>query len=206
MSAPDRLGVSAPDRLGVVAHELRSPVAALVALAERAERRDLPPDAVRRLAALAVASGRDVARLLSDPDLLSLRFEQFPLSDLVGPFLGRNVTGSVDAVAVIGDVTRLRQAVGNLVANGLRHGTSVSIRAGAVGDEIVIEVHDDGPGVPSDVDVFAAGVSGSGSTGYGLWLARAIAEAHGGTLVLEPTARGGATFRLAVPRSPRERG
>jgi signal transduction histidine kinase len=198
--------VTRPNGLGVVAHELRNAVAALLALAERAGRRDLPVETVRRLAVLAVASGRDIERMLSDPDLLSLRLETAAVADLVGPFLGPNVTGSVDASSLVCDATRLRQAVGNLVANGLRHGTSVTIEAGVVGDEIVIEVRDDGPGVSEGLDVFAEGVSGSGSTGYGLWLARAIAEAHGGTLRVVGGADDGATFRLAVPRSPRGRG
>jgi signal transduction histidine kinase len=200
VTSPDQ-----PDRLSVVAHELRNAVAALSALAERAERRDLPVETVRRLASLAVASGRDVERLLSDADLLSLHVQRVALSDLVGPLLGRNVDGNVDESTLVADETRLRQAVANLVANGLRYGTEVTIEARAVGDEIVIDVRDDGPGVDAGIDIFREGVSGSGSTGYGLWLARAIAEAHGGSLQLVDDP-GGEAFRLAVPRSPAVRG
>ena len=201
MTSPDQ-----PDRLSVVAHELRNAVAALSALAERAERRDLPVETVRRLASVAVASGRDIERLLSDPDLLSLELADISLTDVVGPYLGERVTGTIQDVTLLGDQTRLRQAVANLVANGLRHGTTVTIDARSLGEWVVIDVHDDGPGVAEGVDVFAEGVSGAGSTGYGLWLAEAIAEAHGGALGLVPSSVAGATFRLAVPRSPAVRG
>jgi len=198
--------MSSPEQLSVLAHELRNAVAALSALAERAEKRDLPLETLRRLAALGVASGRDIERLLSDPDLFSLHVRTVALGDLVGPLLGPTVVGDVDDSMIVVDETRLRQALANLVANGLRHGTTVAIDARAVGDEIVIDVHDDGPGVEAGIDVFAAGASGIGSTGYGLWLARAIAKAHGGSLQLLDRPGGGASFRLAVPRSPVVRG
>ena len=192
--------MSSPDRLGVLAHELRSPVAALRALAEAAHG-ELADGALSQLVVLALASGRDVERLLSDPKLFSLRPEPVSLEELIAPHARPGVTWTAEDATLVGDPTRLRQAVGNLVANGLRHGGAVTVEARAAGDEIVIQVHDDGPGVPEGIDIFAAGVSGSGSTGYGLWLARAIAEAHGGTLTLVPNPGPGATFRLAVPCS-----
>ena len=57
---------------------------------------------------------------------------------------------------------------------------------------------DDGPGIEPGVDVFARGASGAGSTGYGLWLARAIAEAHGGSLEVVEAPRG-ARLTLSLP-------
>jgi signal transduction histidine kinase len=76
----------------------------------------------------------------------------------------------------------------------------VTLTGGPEGDRAVLEVSDDGPGLAAGLDPFARGVSGSGSTGYGLWLAREIAAAHGGTLDLVP-AETGARFRLALPRA-----
>jgi len=64
---------------------------------------------------------------------------------------------------------------------------------------VVVDVADDGPGVDPAVDVFARGVSGAGSSGLGLWVARTIAEAHGGSLELEDGHGPGATFRLVLP-------
>ena len=56
-----------------------------------------------------------------------------------------------------------------------------------------------GRGWTAGIDVFARGSSGAGSPGLGLWLSRAIAEAHGGTLELVPEPGPGARFRLSLP-------
>jgi signal transduction histidine kinase len=67
-----------------------------------------------------------------------------------------------------------------------------------------VTVHDHGPGVPAELvprlfSRFAAG-PGSNGLGLGLYMARSIAEAHGGTLHYDSTAGGGgATFRLELP-------
>ena len=66
---------------------------------------------------------------------------------------------------------------------------------------VVVSVTDDGPGIEPGLDPFARGASGTGSTGYGLWLARAIAEAHGGTLELADSPAQGARLRLSLPSS-----
>jgi signal transduction histidine kinase len=186
------------DRLGVLAHELRSPVAALVALAERARAGGLPRESLDRVLALALEAGRDVERLLRDPSVSSVKLERVEVGELLRAVAGPRVTVSAQRATLSCDPTRVRQALANLVANGLRHGTAVTVTASSEGGHAVIDVADDGPGVAAGVDVFARGVSGSGSTGYGLWIARAIAEAHGGSLDLVPVSRG-ATFRLVLP-------
>jgi two-component system, OmpR family, sensor kinase len=100
---------------------------------------------------------------------------------------------------VDGDPTRLRQVVANLVENGLRHGSRVRLEVGENDGRVVVDVADDGPGVDPTVDVFARGVSSAGSSGLGLWIARTIAEAHGGTLELVTEPGPGARFRLSLP-------
>jgi signal transduction histidine kinase len=188
------------ERLAILAHELRSPVAALSALA--AAGRNAPASGLTRIAELATTAGRDIERLLSDLDVLSLRMEDVDLGTLFDPLTQLGVTCSVESARVVCDPTRIRQALANLVANGLRHGTAVSVTAHRRGDRVVVDVTDDGPGIPAGMDVFARGVSGVGSSGYGLWLAREIAQAHGGTLTLESGSAGGATFTLDVPSPP----
>jgi len=186
------------DRLALLAHELRSPVAALDALAERAAGPTLPEGVLERIVALAVAAAGDVVRLLSDPDLLSLRSVAIDLRDLLDGVARPSVNVSTEAATLICDPTRVRQAVGNLVANGLRHGSRVNVDARSDHDRVLIYVRDDGPGVDA-ADPYARGVSGAESTGYGLWLARAIAEAHGGELELVSPPGQGAVFRLSLP-------
>jgi signal transduction histidine kinase len=95
---------------------------------------------------------------------------------------------------------RLREAIGVLVDNSLRHGTgTVTITARRGEATAVIEVSDGGPGVPDELaaHVFERGVSGGGSTGVGLALARALVDADGGRLELS-TSRP-ATFTLFLP-------
>lgn len=189
------------ERLTVLAHELRSPVAALVALGHAWH--GLPTAADRRRAIeLAVAAARDIERLMRDPELLTLDRAEVDVAALVQGLAGGLVSVRVEGrPSVVGDETRLRQALANLVGNGLRHGTRVVVAVAEHDDQVVLEVADDGPGVGPLQDPFTRGSSGVGSTGIGLWLARAIVEAHGGTLQLVPPAAGGARFRLALPSS-----
>jgi signal transduction histidine kinase len=175
-------------------------VAALVALAQAAP--SVPPAERARLLALAIAAARDVERILADPELLSLRLETVDLGLLVTALAGDRVAVTVASpTKVTGDATRLRQAVANLVGNGLRHGAAVVVEVGERDGWARVDVTDDGPGVEPGIDLFARGVSGIGSSGLGLWLARAIAEAHGGSLSLVAVAGPGARFRLALPRA-----
>jgi len=191
-------GAGREERLAVVAHELRSPVAALTALAAAA--RDIPNHERPRLVRLAIAAGRDVERILADPELFSLRREHVDLgalaSGLAAPSVDVVVTGRP---FVDGDPTRLRQVLANLVGNGLRHGSRVTVSVGEEDGRVVVDVVDDGPGLDPGLDPFARGVSGSGSSGLGLWLGRAIAEAHGGSLEYGDAPARGASFRLSLP-------
>lgn len=112
---------------------------------------------------------------------------------------------------------RLREAVGVLLDNALRHGAgAVSLAARATDKGLVVEVADNGPGVPAELvpHVFERGVSAGASTGIGLALARALVEADGGRLELSrarpptfavflPAARADDVVGAARPRSPR---
>jgi signal transduction histidine kinase len=83
--------------------------------------------------------------------------------------------------------TRLRETIGVLLDNALRHGEgTVTLAARHGGGTVVVEVSDSGPGVPDALVpyVFERGFSGHGSTGVGLALARALVEADGGRLEL----------------------
>jgi signal transduction histidine kinase len=95
---------------------------------------------------------------------------------------------------------RLREAIGVLLDNALRHGEgSVVVAARSEEGTVVVEVSDGGAGVPDELaaHIFERGVSGGGSTGVGLALARALVDADGGRLELS-TARP-ATFAVFLP-------
>src|SRR5262249_28292129 len=140
------------DRLGVVAHELRSPVAALVALAEHAAARPLPEPVLRSIAGLAADAGKDIERLLADPELVSLRCQTIELRAALEVLMRPGVALTGSDVVVHCDPPRVRQAVGNLVTNGLRHGTSVAIEVYRQEPWAVAAVSDDGPGVAEGFD------------------------------------------------------
>ena len=187
------------DRLQVVAHELRSPVAALAALAEAYL--DASAGARARIVALAVAAGRDIERILGDVELFSLRRELVDIGELLSMFASEAVVVTVDGQpSAVADATRLRQVIGNLVANGLRHGDRVTVTATESDGLVMVYVLDSGTGIDPNIDPFDRGTSSVGSSGLGLWLARSIAEAHGGSLRIMPGVRGiGACFRLVLP-------
>jgi signal transduction histidine kinase len=104
---------------------------------------------------------------------------------------------------------RLREVIGVLLDNALRHGSgtvTLSAREGVAasgGDTVVIEVSDTGPGVPDELaeHVFERGVSGGGSTGLGLALARALIDSDGGRLELSVKRPATFTVFLPVPRA-----
>jgi signal transduction histidine kinase len=78
----------------------------------------------------------------------------------------------------------------------------IATRANATEQHVVLEVGDDGPGVPAELAsrLFEPLVSARpGGTGLGLALARRIATAHGGTIALVATPGAGATFRIELP-------
>lgn len=109
------------------------------------------------------------------------------------------------------DPVRLRQVVGNLVSNALRHtppGGEVTIKADAVGDRLIVTVTDTGAGIaPEDLpkvfDRFWRADSSrsrtTGGSGLGLSIARQLVQAHGGDLTATSSPGLGATFRIDVP-------
>ncbi|MEV6607534.1 ATP-binding protein [Kutzneria sp. NPDC051319] len=105
-----------------------------------------------------------------------------------------------DTLVVRATPARLREAIGVLLDNALQHGGgTVTLTARTGEGTAVIEVTDNGSGVPDELasHIFERGVSGHGSTGVGLALARALVDADGGRMQLA-TPRP-ATFLIFLP-------
>ncbi|WP_143674784.1 sensor histidine kinase, partial [Streptomyces caniscabiei] len=111
---------------------------------------------------------------------------------------------------VTGDPSRLHQLVANLLANARVHtppGTTITLGLGTEDGHRVIEVLDDGPGIPDALrprlfDPFVRGEEPrAAGSGLGLSIVAAIATAHGGVVTLEPSepSHRGAWFRVRIP-------
>jgi two-component system, OmpR family, sensor kinase len=129
--------------------------------------------------------------------------------DLELKVAGLGVTVRIDPpppVVLRADPDRLAQAVLNLVNNAHRHtpaGTHIRIRAVEHPGEVVIEVHDDGSGIPPEIrdrmfEAFVTAGQAAGSTGLGLAVVAAVVDAHDGRITLD-TGATGTTVRLWLP-------
>ncbi len=106
------------------------------------------------------------------------------------------------------DVQLIRQVIWNLLANAMKFsppGQPVFVSAARQGNQAVVSVSDSGPGVPEEdqeslFEKFQTGsANGEKGLGLGLYLARQVVEAHGGTIWYEPDQRQGARFSFTLP-------
>jgi signal transduction histidine kinase len=116
---------------------------------------------------------------------------------------------------VRGDAERLRQVLTNLVENAVKYspaGGEVRVSTRAENGHVHVAVSDRGPGIPSEhqrliFEKFGRAKPGDKTkpgTGLGLYIARSIAEAHGGGIAVESVPNGGATFTLTLPLDARD--
>jgi signal transduction histidine kinase len=174
-------------------------------------------DETTRLAEL-VADVLDTSRI--EAGTFSYRFEEVDLGRIVDEAVEAAVLAQQDVPvvatvvgrlpAIRGDRARLRQVLGNLIENAVKYspeGREVRVSAAAGNGAVRIAVRDLGPGIPRHQEsrIFEkfgrAEVEGGTKpgTGLGLFIARSIAEAHGGSLELTSGTEPGATFTLTLP-------
>lgn len=202
-------------RLAVLVHEVRSPVAALSAVAEALGESPAGDSGRDELVRLAVAACRAIERIVLDIAVASVRLDRLDVGVMVRESVAAHVLRGSDVVAeagavplvVVGDAVRLRQALDNLVANAVTHGgpsMRVVVRAMRMENAVHVAVSDAGVGIPAHEleQVFELGRRLSDETpgsGLGLALTRAIVVAHGGTLEVESTPGVGSTFTIVLP-------
>jgi signal transduction histidine kinase len=201
-------------------HELRSPLAVLRTNVEVAMAH---PGSTEWLvtAEVLLEEAERVERLVADLLLLAnaderglpMRREDVDLDDLLASEATRlrgttslAVTATIAPVRVRGDRDRLARALRNLVENAARHARStVSLRLYAQGDNALIEISDDGDGVPVEdrervfqrfVRLDVSRSRQQGGTGLGLAIVRQIVEAHVGTVEFVE----GTTVRVVLPQ------
>lgn len=116
--------------------------------------------------------------------------------------------GEIPRLVVSIRPTWLKRAIRNLVSNAVRYGGKAEVSLISENGNAVLRVSDNGPGIPADkiadmLEPFRRGETSrnraTGGSGLGLTLARAIAEQHGGRLVLENRAEGGLKAEIRLP-------
>jgi two-component system OmpR family sensor kinase len=212
-------------------HELRTPLAAVSAYAELFSRgaNTRPEDLERVMAGIRVESAR-MASLVEDLVLLArldegraLERKPVELVELVSEAreaalaVGPQWPITLDAsepVEVVGDRLRLRQVLDNLLANVRAHtppGTATVVDVSHQGDQAVLQVTDDGPGLSADQAGLAferfyradpSRSRDSGGSGLGLSIVEAIVSSAGGTASAGAGPGGGARFTIRFPVSP----
>jgi signal transduction histidine kinase len=117
-----------------------------------------------------------------------------------------------DLPLVFADEARITQVLGNVISNAVKYspdGSEVRITGHATPKEVVVTVTDQGLGIPSEEQshIFerfyrteSAVKRGAPGTGLGLYLTKAIVEAHGGRIWVESDGKHGSKFSFSLPR------
>ncbi len=197
----------------VLAHEIKNPLASLKGNAQllaamlpagekpRAKADRVVDEAMRleklTVDLLAFVRTGSIARTPIDPAALARE-----VAASVSPEIAVDATGAPARWPL--DAARIREVLVNLFDNAVAAGPPVRCTVARVGDKLVIEVLDRGPGIPADErdTVFEAFVTGkTHGTGLGLAVVRRVVELHRGTIEIGDGPEGGARFRVEIPES-----
>lgn len=215
--------------ISVISHELKTPLALITGYAETLDRDDVRWDdeTVRESLAIIKEESARLNRLIEDL-LDAARIEagalKLKMSYVRVDELARSVVEAlrplerdrlialdfpVDLPAVFADPERIRQVLRNLVSNAIKYSPAGSLVrvGGTVQDgEVVLFVADEGQGIPVEEQqrLFGRFVRGSAGrstsgAGLGLYLSKAIVEAHGGRIWVESEPGRGSTFYFSLP-------
>ncbi len=209
-------------------HELRTPLAAISGYTELAQRRrDEVPDEVAHAMGRVSSEADRMTHLVEDllllarldsgrpldrgiVDLSQLAVDALSDAHIAGPDHDWNLDVPDEPVLVDGDGARLHQVLTNLLTNARVHtppDTAVTLALSSDGRNAHVQVSDNGPGIPADLqsevfERFARGDSSrsrhSGSTGLGLAIVAAVLKAHHGSIVVR-SAPGDTVFTVTLP-------
>ncbi len=211
-------------------HELRTPVAAILAQTAMARRKERSASEYREVIDACYVVAKRMKSLVvglltlarTDADDLDLRHEEFDLRktaeecsrmvEAIAVKRGLSFEIDLEPVKLRGDADRISQVVTNLLTNAVRYnrkGGRVAVALREEGADVVLSVSDTGVGIsPEDqarifdrfYRVDKARSRRVGGSGLGLAISKAIVEAHGGTITCESGPETGTTFAVRLPR------
>ena len=207
-----------------IAHEVRNPLSAINQAAQLLEEDGAVAPGGQRLLGMIRSNAKRIDRIVGEVLQLNRRDRQQPEVVHLGDFI-RSITDEIvqaeaipaggiaieidDELRVMFDRGHLSQIAWNLVRNAWQHcrrepgSIRIAARAGYMGDAVICELGDDGPGVPAE---FRAQIfepfftTRPGGTGLGLYIARELCDANGAALELLPRSPG-AIFRITFKRA-----
>lgn len=212
----------------VLAHELKTPLASMRGLSQLLAGFELTDAERRRVAALLESEAGKLQSMVSGLlDLERLPLRNFESSSAIVD-LGQLVSNRIDflrastdrtltlnnapGVLVRADAALIERAVDNLVGNAIKYtpaGTPITISVRRAGDQALIDVEDEGPGIDEAdrariFDRFFRGSTAAGTQGLGLGLSLVaeVARWHGGSASVHESASSGALFRISLPIAP----
>lgn len=204
--------------VAVAAHDLRSPIASLVAALDLLGSSDLPADA-ERLVAITRRQGHTISQLVADLlDLAQLDAGKMKVdagevdvreaaeraAELAGS-VGVTLHIAAGAEHVRADPNHIRRILVNLFANAQRYGAPpIAATVIVDGDAVAISVCDGGSGVPPELEgclfePFSRASTSTTGTGLGLAISRSLARANGGDLEYQRREGGGTCFTFSLP-------
>ncbi|MBS0319270.1 MAG: two-component sensor histidine kinase [Proteobacteria bacterium] len=207
-----------------IAHEVRNPLSAINQAAQLLEEDGTVAPEGQRLLAMIRNNARRIDRIVGEVLQLNRRDRQQPETIQLVEFMhglideivqGENmppqsvVVHIPDDLLVIFDRGHLNQIFWNLIRNAWQHcqkkdgSIRITGRPGYMGDAVICELQDDGPGIPAELrgQIFEPFfTTRPGGTGLGLYIARELADSNGATLELLPKTPG-AHFRMTLKRA-----
>ncbi len=215
------------DFVSTVSHELRTPLTSIIGSLDTVNRPELQPDSTTAQELLATArrqAGR-LQRLIDDLLVVSridrgaipIHLETIRLEDLLREIahtvsIDPTVTVEPSDLAVEADKDHLSRIMINLVENASKYaaGSPVEIHGYEKGQKAAIAVVDHGPGIPDHekervferfTQIDQSDTRSKGGTGLGLSIVRSLAEVMHGSVKVEETEGGGATFVVQLPKA-----
>jgi len=203
----------------LLAHEIKNPITSVnlalravakhlgedeqVVLAELVERMQRLEKLMRRTLSLTRPLDLGIVECTPDRIIADVEVLMLPHLESAGIRLESEVAADCDSFAADPDL--LEDVLTNLVRNAadaMQGGGRIALSFAREGNDVLMQVDDDGPGIPERIreTLFRPFVSTkSGGTGLGLALARKIVEAHGGTIEAHQSPLGGARFEIRLP-------